>query len=262
MNREFKESSRQWTSLGATDPLWAVLSAPEKKGGKWNLEEFLATGDADIQRFSTLIERHSALRRPFGDVLDFGCGVGRLSMAWSKHAKSVTGVDVASTMIDRAREVLSGIPHVSVRLNTEPNLGQFPSESFDIVASHITLQHIPPSAALTYLREFARITRPGGVVVFQIVTGRKPGDWKGHLADRLPWLATLHHRIALGFRVYVTPEPLIRAAMEELQMVLLNAETDEFAGDVATSRTFLFAKPVGSRGEYPRVNDPGAMTRG
>ncbi len=249
MNREFKESSRQWTSLGATDPLWAVLSDPEKKGGKWNLEEFLATGDSDIQRFSTLIERHSALRRPFGDVLDFGCGVGRLSFAWSKQARSVTGVDVASTMIERAQVVLRGIPNVSVRLNTEPNLGQFSSDSFDIVASYITLQHIPPSEALMYLREFARITRPGGVTVFQIVTGRKPGDWKGHLADRLPWLATLHHRIALGFRVYVTPEPLIRAAMQELRMNLLAVETDEAAGQVAVSRTFLFAKPVGTPGK-------------
>jgi SAM-dependent methyltransferase len=243
VNREFKESSNQWTSLGATDPLWAVLSDPEKKGGKWNLEEFLATGDADIERFSRLIERHSALRRPFGDVLDFGCGVGRLSLAWSKQARSVTGVDVASTMIDRAREVLSGRPNATVRLNTEPNLAQFSTESFDVVASHITLQHVPPEAALMYIREFARITRPGGVTAFQIVTGRKPGDWKGHLADRLPWLATLHHRIALGFRVYVTSESLIRAAMQELGMVLLSVETDEFAGEVATSRTFLFAKP-------------------
>jgi hypothetical protein len=37
-----------WATLGREDPLWAVLSSPDKRGGRWNVDEFLATGQAEI----------------------------------------------------------------------------------------------------------------------------------------------------------------------------------------------------------------------
>ena len=32
-----------WTELGASDPLWAVLVSPEHRHGKWDTDEFFAT---------------------------------------------------------------------------------------------------------------------------------------------------------------------------------------------------------------------------
>ena len=34
------DSHRNWTELGKDDPLWVVLTDPDKKGGKWTEEEF------------------------------------------------------------------------------------------------------------------------------------------------------------------------------------------------------------------------------
>ena len=42
--------------------------------------------------------------------------------------------------------------------------------SIDFVYSSIVLQHIPRPYSLAYLREFCRVIRPGGLIVFQIPT--------------------------------------------------------------------------------------------
>src|SRR5204863_86951 len=34
---------RQWTKLGERDPLWAILTEPEKRSGQWNEQEFFET---------------------------------------------------------------------------------------------------------------------------------------------------------------------------------------------------------------------------
>jgi hypothetical protein len=36
--------ARDWTALGQADPLWAVLVHPAGKGGRWDVDDFLATG--------------------------------------------------------------------------------------------------------------------------------------------------------------------------------------------------------------------------
>jgi len=39
---------RDWTRLGEADPLWAVCVDPARHGGRWDVQEFLATGRAEI----------------------------------------------------------------------------------------------------------------------------------------------------------------------------------------------------------------------
>jgi hypothetical protein len=46
----FEQVRADWTRLGAEDPLWAVLVADGKRGGRWDVEEFLALGRTDVAR--------------------------------------------------------------------------------------------------------------------------------------------------------------------------------------------------------------------
>ena len=41
---------REWEELAELDPLWAVLSEPDRKGGRWDLDAFLATGEVEVER--------------------------------------------------------------------------------------------------------------------------------------------------------------------------------------------------------------------
>ena len=176
-----------WTRLGAADPLWAVYVAPGTRGGRWDVEEFFATGrrevDAALAQAAEL-----GLRPPSGRALDFGCGVGRLSAALARHAEEVIGVDIAPSMLAEARRLDRSGGRCRFVLNTGPDLAFLPDRSVGLVYSSLVLQHLPPGYARRYLAEFARVLAPGGAAIFQVVTGRTR-TVKGLASALLPWPA-------------------------------------------------------------------------
>lgn len=165
------ELQKTWETLGKDDPLWAVLSHAEKRNGRWSLEEFLATGEVEVARLHDLLKNRAGAPGTFRHVLDFGCGVGRLSRAWSTRSAEVTGVDIAHSMVGRAREICVARSNLNFVQNPHPDLRDFPDGRFDLVCSVICLQHMPWSIASRYVAEFARVGGNGGWVVFQIPTG-------------------------------------------------------------------------------------------
>ncbi|MCJ7588788.1 MAG: SAM-dependent methyltransferase, partial [Candidatus Aminicenantes bacterium] len=59
---EIRNIKDYWERLARRDPLWAILSDPAKKGGKWGLAEFFETGRREI---SILLYRLDSLNIPF-----------------------------------------------------------------------------------------------------------------------------------------------------------------------------------------------------
>lgn len=166
-----------WESWAQADPLWAVHSLPDKQGRAWDLDAFLATGRTEVDRWMVQA-RDVGLRYPrFGRVMDFGCGVGRLSQALSRYTRIVVGVDVSETMIGIARRINRKPRRISFVQNMRGDLSLFPDGHFDGVLAHVVLQHMPPSLAKAYIREFFRVTRPGGFILFQLPSHlRDDGD--------------------------------------------------------------------------------------
>jgi SAM-dependent methyltransferase len=157
---------------GREDPLYAVLTVHDRRGGRWDPEEFFARGREEIDRvLAYLAQRDLSVAR--GAAFDFGCGAGRLSQALGDHFATVVGVDISSSMVDVARGYNRHGDRVRYQVNDRPDLGDFAGDSFDFVYSNITLQHIPPGIALAYVTEFLRILRPGGLAVFQVRIGRR-----------------------------------------------------------------------------------------
>jgi SAM-dependent methyltransferase len=156
-----------WDRLGRRDPLWAVLTWPDKQGNKWTIEEFLATGRTEVDRLVQYLER-VAPTCPRRSALDFGCGVGRVSQALATRFDRVVGVDVAPSMIARARAVNRVPDRCSFDLNRSRRLRRFSNDTFDVVYSRMVLQHMAPSLARGYLRELVRVLAPGGALVFQL----------------------------------------------------------------------------------------------
>jgi len=158
---------RHWNEYGKSDPLWAILTAPDKKGNRWSIDEFLQTGRDEIAGIiAYLDERH--LNGGRQHALDFGCGAGRLTHALAAYFDRVTGVDIAPSMIDIARRLHANIPGVDFRVNTSDKLDSIESASIDLVYTRLVLQHMPPRYIRAYLAEFVRVLRPGGILVFQL----------------------------------------------------------------------------------------------
>jgi SAM-dependent methyltransferase len=167
---------------GREDPMYAVLTDHSRRGNKWNPEEFFRAGRDEIESVMAYVrEKGWAVGRD--TALDFGSGVGRLTQALAAHFDRVTGVDISSSMVAEAARHNSHGARVSYLQNSEPNLSLLGDASFDFVYSSITLQHIPPDAALAYMGEFIRVLKPGGIAIFQAHNGPRiePGTFRAWL---------------------------------------------------------------------------------
>lgn len=156
-----------WDGLGGADPLWSILTDANKKGRRWDTEEFFATGAREID---ALMSDLRSLGRPPGGraALDFGCGVGRLTQPLTKYFDEVVGVDLSQEMIRLAQAHNRAPDRCRYVVNASAELAMFPSGSFDLVLSYLTLQHMPPRYSTSYLREFVRVARLGGIICVQL----------------------------------------------------------------------------------------------
>lgn len=208
---------RDWTRLGAEDPLWAVLLLPGKRGGRWDVDEFMATGRADVEHAVGWLAGLGLPTR-YGRVLDFGCGVGRLSQALAGHADEVVGVDIAPTMLEAARALDRTGGVCRYVLNTAPDLRQFPDQHVDLVYCALVLQHLPRPAIGRYVAEFLRVLRPGGLAVVQLATAPL-WTFKGVVWRFVPFPLIA----AAQRRVLRYPAPMRMTALPERELARLVA---------------------------------------
>jgi hypothetical protein len=190
-----------WNSLAELDPLWTVLSEPDKKFGKWNPNEFFSTGEKEADRVLKMCES-KGLAISFDKMLDFGCAVGRMTRGFSNRFRSCTGVDVSDKMVALAEKYNADRPNCAFVTSSSPRL-PFEDGTFDFVFTTLVLQHLPTQQMiLNFIAEFFRVAKVGGAVVFQ-----------------LPIAVPLRRRVQLRRRVWallagigVSPQWLFRSA--------------------------------------------------
>jgi SAM-dependent methyltransferase len=131
----------------------------------------------------------------FSDVLDFGCGSGRVlpSVASLVPGGSCAGVDVDAEAIAWAARQFSELRWGVCGF--DPPL-EFDEASFDLVYSISVFSHLDSEAQDRWLAELARVLRPGGVALLsihgpsafeQFRTGAVRSGWtEGDAFDRHP----------------------------------------------------------------------------
>jgi SAM-dependent methyltransferase len=164
---DLDDLQRNWDEWGRRDPYWAIISRPDRRGNRWDLDEFLRTGIDEIDALYARLQELGVAVRP-GRALDFGCGVGRLTQALARTFAECDGVDIAPSMIERAHELNRFGDRCRYHVNDRDDLALFDDGVFDLVYSDIVLQHIAPEFSAKYVREFARVLAPGGILVFQL----------------------------------------------------------------------------------------------
>lgn len=230
----FRILARNWEAFGETDPFFGVLSDPTKHGGQWSVDEFFESGRAHVQKLMHILADRGVTVGG-GSCLDFGCGVGRLTVPLSHYFEHTIGVDVAGSMIEVAQRHNSAPHHCQFVLNREPDLRQFEPARFDMVHSCLVLQHIPPDVAMNYVAEFFRVTKPGGFVVFQLPAEHFPED-------------LLSARYALpesAFRAHIelvdVPASLRPGAAATVRVNVTNNSPVEWSHDIPAGRHLCIA---------------------
>ena len=224
-----------------------MLSADGLRGGRWDLERFLATGEADV---AAALAPSDELGLPAarGRVLDLGCGVGRLARPFASRFGEYVGIDVAEGMVARARELHADLENCT--FVAAAALAQLPDASFDLVYSNLVLQHLPDRAAVErYLADFLRVVRPDGIVIFQLPASLKlrqrlqPRRRIYRLLRALGLGARLLQRLGVHpIRLLAVPEAETRAFLAHHGGRVAHVTAEELSG-VSSRRYYVIAAP-------------------
>lgn len=170
----FPVQQSNWEALAELDPMWAVLSEPGKRGGRWDRDEFYATGRAEATEVMVKLTR-LGLPLYSGKALDLGCGPGRVTHGLAEWFDKIIGYDISEKMLELARE--DAAPNESFVRNESNDLSSFVTKTFDFIYCSRVLQHIDADAVGAYLEDCIRLLRPGGTFFLQMLS--HPTGWEG-----------------------------------------------------------------------------------
>jgi SAM-dependent methyltransferase len=175
--RELAGERARWERL-ARDPYYAVLNEDGFRQGQ--VEEarsrFDESGERDVAETLAEIRRFVDVEfRPLR-ALDFGCGVGRLTIPLARACGQVTGVDISQVMLDEARRNCESRQAGNVALLTSDQFLAAPASSapaFDFIHSYIVFQHIPPRAGRWLVEALLQRLAPRGVGALHFTFARR-----------------------------------------------------------------------------------------
>lgn len=134
---------------------------------KWRFIEL----HPDAMTTTRLDEVARLLRGAQGNLLEVGCGSGRLIMALAPQFDHLTGIDLSTVRINLANQALrERYPQYAEKVmfvcTSADERFPFEDESFDVVVACAVLEHVVD--VFFVMDEIARVCRPGGQLVLEV----------------------------------------------------------------------------------------------
>ncbi len=137
-----------------------ALAAPEAAVAFYSLGDPALLDQATAELLATIRSWVPIERRA---VLDFGCGIGRVTIALAPEVASVVGLDLSSEMLAQARRRAAAVPNVRFELSNGHDLAAIASVSIDLLLAVDSLPYMAGTPLLDGLfAETARVLRAGG----------------------------------------------------------------------------------------------------
>lgn len=145
-------------------------------------------------------------------MLEIGCGIGRLSISFSKFFEHYIGIDVSEKMIEIAKTNLNGINNVEFFANNGIDLQMINNNFVDFIFEGYVFQHIPQKNIVeNYCKEAFRILKTGGHFMALF--------WKNQLE---PHIQTHSKYLYQGQKIDITNDTIlgVQFSQEEIQVML------------------------------------------
>lgn len=126
------------------------------------------------------------------DVLELGCGIGRIGRELAPLCKSWTGVDISENMIDFASQRLTGQTNVTFHKLNRTSLDMLEDNSIDKAYSIAVFCHMDKEDLYLYMQELNRVVRPGGTIFVETWNLAHPVGWRRWAYEPLVWSRANH----------------------------------------------------------------------
>jgi SAM-dependent methyltransferase len=135
---------------------------------------------------------------PDTKLLDFGVGWGRLYRILLNKAlpENLIGIDIDQKCVDLCQEMM---PYGTFQRNeTTPPLA-FSNDQFDIIYAYSVFSHLAEHAFRGWLRDFHRVLKPNGLLVFTTLRGEHLAVWNRQLTGDDPWYVAALKRAGFDY---------------------------------------------------------------
>jgi cyclopropane fatty-acyl-phospholipid synthase-like methyltransferase len=181
--KQLEKMRRDWDARAKENARYYVSTGKKN----WTDEEFFRSGEQTVSEeiLTDMINICQGKNPKQMQVLEIGCGAGRITRALAGLFGEVHAVDVSGEMVAQAKAALADRPNAYVHQNNGTDLTILGGRAFDFAFSTIVFQHIPSYEIIeTYVREVHRLLRPGALFKFQVqgdaTLSTKPDDtWLG-----------------------------------------------------------------------------------
>jgi len=165
----FRVSNRLSGGLALPRPRYITAVA-----GTPNVEHYLESGRDSLAAIHDMLARNGVDPLAAGDVLDFGCGSGRVLRHWPRTPGiRLTGSDYNPALIAWCRRNYRGIRFT---VNTLDGPLPHADASFDFSYAWSVFTHLSEDLGDHWIRELHRVLRPGGLL-FVTMHGEFYASW-------------------------------------------------------------------------------------
>jgi len=239
LGRMVEHLARYWTGVGLDAPHWSVLTEDRFRPDRIeeNLDTFYAGGDWDARVLDAALARIGRRTDELPHCVDYGCGVGRITVHLARRFRKVTGLDISVPHLDLAARAVktAGLANVALSQVTAADL--MPVAQCDLWFSRIVLQHDPPPIAMHLLGRAFGSLNPRGVAVFQIPT------WsEGYCFRIADYLAG---KPGATMEMHCVPQHAVLDLAQRYGLRLRDLREDNFVAGTpgkSISNTFVFEK--------------------
>ena len=172
-NLQRRDYAQVWNALSLTR-----LQAFEAAAGLTGENPLQRSGAETVQNLMELVSF-----RGEDEILEIGCGVGRVGLVLAPRCGSWTGADISTNMLSHAQKRLSALANVRLVHLSCIGLVEFADSSFDVVYSTNVFAHLDEVDRWRYVEEAFRVLRTGGRIYIDNTDLESDAGWASFLTD-------------------------------------------------------------------------------
>lgn len=156
-------------NLSSKNQKFPVVPSPRLRHrvhGSVDAKGYIDVGRLSWESIKTILAEHNRPAGEFRDILDFGCGSGRVirNIPISERT-SIQGVDIDPVAI---RWCQKNLPEYRFTQIAHDPPAPFDRESFDLIFSISVFTHLDEQRQNEWLEELNRLLKPGGILIASV----------------------------------------------------------------------------------------------